>query len=362
MQLTYTKNTPNKVTGIAPIEIFSGTVSDGQALKNAHVWGCPAYVLEPKLTSAGGKIPKWNPRSRRGQYVGVSPVHAETVGVVKNLTSGYLSPQYHLVFDDWFETVYSSLTEQPEEWEDMCQFNSFQTEFDGEPPPLGSDWEDKDSQSGSQAVPQGRPLYHQSIHRPDSGGVPSRATDPHSNPLPPDPALPVSPVDLQNWTRVAPSSAPNPVPIDVESPASPPPPAPNPAPTPSNGHVRRNPSRAAKTQGRGLLDPDPKKKSYSSRPSSLIGFVCAYLFAMSPVSAHMLQSQVQGYNPMSGTQEFLHPRIMQSPFALKASARRDPDLPTLRESISGPHAEQFWNAMDKEIASLESMNTWTVVE
>jgi hypothetical protein len=51
--------TPNSSSGIAPIEIFSCTRSDGQVIRNLHTWGCPAYVLEPKLTQAGGKIPKW---------------------------------------------------------------------------------------------------------------------------------------------------------------------------------------------------------------------------------------------------------------------------------------------------------------
>ena len=69
-------NTPNSV-GLAPIEVFSRTVSDHQALRLAHTWGCPTYVLEPRLTTAGGKIPKWQPRSRRAQYMGTSPLHAE---------------------------------------------------------------------------------------------------------------------------------------------------------------------------------------------------------------------------------------------------------------------------------------------
>ena len=129
-------NTPNAESGIAPIEVFSRTPSYGQALKHMHTWGCPVYVLEPKLTDAGGKIPKWKPRSRRGQYLGKSPVHAETVALVRNLRTGYLSPQYHVVYDDAFKTVYASDDKPPPEWEDMCIFQRFQAEFDeGAPPP-----------------------------------------------------------------------------------------------------------------------------------------------------------------------------------------------------------------------------------
>ena len=107
-------HTPNRESGIAPIEILTLTKSDFQALRNAHTWGSPVYILEPRLTQAGGKIPKWLPRSRRGQYLGVSPVHAENVPLVKNLRTGYLSPAYLVVHDDLFETVYAPDGPPPE--------------------------------------------------------------------------------------------------------------------------------------------------------------------------------------------------------------------------------------------------------
>ena len=69
----------------------------------------------------------------------------------------------------------------------------------------------------------------------------------------------------------------------------------------------------------------------------------------------------------SGIQEALYPATLQSPFylsnpmALKAKKTKDPDLPSTREALAGPHAEHFWKAMDKEIESLESKGTWDVV-
>ena len=50
---------PNAVTGLSPLEILSGTRSDHRDLLRTHVWGCPVYVLDPKLQD-GQKIPKWN--------------------------------------------------------------------------------------------------------------------------------------------------------------------------------------------------------------------------------------------------------------------------------------------------------------
>ena len=89
----------------APVELFSGTKFDSYShLRRLHVWGCPAYVLDPKLQD-GKKLPKWKPRSRRGQYLGRSPTHASTVGMILNRTTGYISPQYHVVYDDLFTTV-----------------------------------------------------------------------------------------------------------------------------------------------------------------------------------------------------------------------------------------------------------------
>jgi len=40
--------------------------------------------------------------------MGVSPSHAETVSLVKNRRTGYITPQFHLVIDEWFETVTSN--------------------------------------------------------------------------------------------------------------------------------------------------------------------------------------------------------------------------------------------------------------
>jgi len=82
---------------------------------------------------------------------------------------------------------------------------------------------------------------------------------------------------------------------------------------------------------------------------------------ITPQSTAMLQTQVLGYDPTTGLQEWLPPGINQSPMALKAKATSDPDLPTLKESLTGPCSEEFWAAMDSEINSLENKGTWEVI-
>jgi len=48
---------PNSVTGLSHLEILTGKRSDHRDLLRTHVWGCPVYVLDPKLQD-GKKIPK----------------------------------------------------------------------------------------------------------------------------------------------------------------------------------------------------------------------------------------------------------------------------------------------------------------
>ena len=42
-----------------------------------------------------------------GQFLGFSRVHSSTVALVRNLHTGHVSPQYHIVVDDKFETVFN---------------------------------------------------------------------------------------------------------------------------------------------------------------------------------------------------------------------------------------------------------------
>ena len=98
-------NLPGRTSGVAPLELFTGvSLASFDHLQRSHVWGCPAYVLDPKLQD-GKKLPKWQARARQGQYLGVSPDHSSTIGHILNLRSGFISPQYHVIYDDLFSTV-----------------------------------------------------------------------------------------------------------------------------------------------------------------------------------------------------------------------------------------------------------------
>ena len=113
---------PAEETGMSADELFSRTTSNHSEILILQPWGCPAYVLMPTLQD-GKKIPKWQPRSRRGQFVGWSPMHASSVGLIRNLMTGRLSPQFHVVFDPWFETVVENGEVPPEMWDVLMTHN-----------------------------------------------------------------------------------------------------------------------------------------------------------------------------------------------------------------------------------------------
>ena len=96
---------PRKDIRKSPFELFTKSVMPAELyLQRQHVWGCPVYVLDPRLQD-GKKIPKWDPRVRRGQFLGFSSQHSSTIGLILNHRTGSVTPQYHCVYDDWFTTV-----------------------------------------------------------------------------------------------------------------------------------------------------------------------------------------------------------------------------------------------------------------
>ena len=142
---------PQRGSGLTPMELITNTKANHADLLRTHVWGCPVYVLEARLQD-NQKIPKWNRRARMGQFLGYSRQHSSTVALVRNLHTGYVSPQYHVVFDDKFETVFHD-GKSPEQIDTICN-NLFESqrecyveeEYDDDglliykPPPLDEVW------------------------------------------------------------------------------------------------------------------------------------------------------------------------------------------------------------------------------
>ena len=92
--------------------VFAAVRHTDNEICHAHVFGCPVYVLDASLQD-GKKIPKWNPRACLGLFLGFSDLHSSLVPLVLNVVTGHISPQFHVIFDDKFETVNSLPIDQP---------------------------------------------------------------------------------------------------------------------------------------------------------------------------------------------------------------------------------------------------------
>ena len=101
--------------GVSTIEIWSRLRFEPvlETLSNYNVWGCPTYILEPKLHKPGVNIPKWAPRSKKGFNMSFRKMHSTQVGLVLNLLTGSISPHYHVVFDEMLSSVMSSTAADP---------------------------------------------------------------------------------------------------------------------------------------------------------------------------------------------------------------------------------------------------------
>jgi hypothetical protein len=93
-------NIPRQDTGLSPEEAYVGT---SWILRTSCILYCHGAV---QLMSSNhqlqddNSLPKWKPRSRRGQFLGVSEFHCQkSVHLVRNLYTHRVSPQFHTVMD-----------------------------------------------------------------------------------------------------------------------------------------------------------------------------------------------------------------------------------------------------------------------
>ncbi len=319
-------HTPKQDTNFSCMELWTTTKSNHNSMLNAQPWGCPTYVLDPQLQD-GHKIPKWQPRSRRGQFMGFSPLHASTVALVRNLTTGNISPQFHVVHDSYFETVHSSPDETPKVWPELIIFQSFKSDFEETPGPILSDeWLSADEKLARDK---------QTIGRRDA------VNSPPSQPVPPDPD-PVAPVQQPQQ--------PQPPPAPPDQPST------TPTPPSSISSPRRS-TRVRKPPDR--LEIDPSQKSYAKS-----------LFAA--VVHNLVNSKTSNYDynylyallldPDLGLMDNMSHELLTACPKLLKSKGNDPDLPTFQQAMTGSYRQEFLDAMQVEIKELEAHNTWIVVK
>jgi hypothetical protein len=373
-------NLPNDTTNLAPLEIFTGIrFSNYTHLRRLHVWGCPVYVLDPKLQD-GKKIPKWEPRSRRGKFLGVSPSHSSTIGLILNLRTGYVSPQYHVVYDDEFTTVPNSESGgllngarpfNADEWHRLVEAGIERVVVDDDDvlPPLHRDWE----------LPLPPPLLPPpaaprapAVTAPEGDGV--QMVDPASFiPVPqhqpflapegenfnfdPDPGDPV------NLEPVLPPTDPDPVPtIQQQQPA-------DATVRTRSGRAVRRPNRLIETMltHHPLASLTPTNSYLNPKHSVRASFLNnQFLMALNWSSAveslrsidhAAMMTLVDKHTDIdTNTVEWMHPMIL----AAKANAE---DNPIWEQAMNGPDRNGYLEACRKELHTLsEDKDAWDVVD
>jgi hypothetical protein len=125
--VTCTVHVYNNTTkyGVIPVDVFTGSTVPRHRLMDVHIWGCPLYVMDPKIQE-GQTLPI------RGNFLVLSQKHASEVPVVVNIGTGAITNHFHVVLDDLFTTV-SSIDreiEPPEHWADVCHENSTHSSVD----------------------------------------------------------------------------------------------------------------------------------------------------------------------------------------------------------------------------------------
>ena len=343
--------TPNRESGMSPEEIFTSTRSDHHALLHAHPWGCPVYVLDPTLRG-GHKIPKWRPRSRQGQYMGASSDHSSTVGLIRNLSTNSITPQFHAVYNDFFETVHSGEEEAPENWTDLIIFNSFCSEHDpDDAPDLSDEWLSQqelaqrlEERAQRRAPPAPDPNEEQARTRQQALREEQRRIQREiQQPEQPQQDPPRRQVQFADPAENAPSA-------NTEG-NDPPESSSTTIPQRSSMRSRQAPQRFEYTTlgtpthlcARALLGVISHQIGLCNRQELDFRYLAALLI-----------------DPSEGTMEGLRPDTCMFPTALKLARGSDPDLPTWRQAMCGPDQEHWEDAVTKEVHELSEHRTWTL--
>ena len=354
-------HTPARDSGFAPIEVFASTKVACSNLQRARVWGCPGYVLSPKLQD-GKKVPKWAPKARRGQFLGFSPCHSSTIALMRNLQTQHISPQFHVVHDELYSTCHA-IDEDDIKWIEL-----FTTQRDFYGP-----YDDEEDDT---------------VHFPplDNAWLPD-AEAPLPPPQPPPPAAP----------QPAPIAVPQPAPTEADDAtivaANPPAPAPTDDIAETSSDDDENDDDIE-----GLPDVPPHPSGRARRRTTPIDFYQPSFFISGPPDAPVrltptpTSRSLLGYlTPLCHDDLFIHSldwdlpfrgrytalNAMNGlhvdpedndvewshPFSLGAKASSD-DEPTLRaiQRMSAIEQDEWYESMETELAALRRKKTFTEID
>ena len=342
---------PNESTGLSPHDLFTKTRWPHSKFQDFHVWGCPVYVLD-KTIADGKKLPRWDSRSKRQVFVGTSRKHASTVPLVLNLETGAITPQFHVVFDDWFAMVTSDPDKLPDfgspEWDKVFGDSTYQYIFDDDAPDHGP--LTFDSTADPFAPFQHRHQEVEAATLKQAPTMPLPVSPPPRTPVTPNPmAVPPAVTTPVEQREPAPAPPPHPVvqaPPQQKEPASPrllptPSPAPlydSPMPTPS---IQRE--KTAVQPAPPPSSTPPRRSGRSRRAPTRLGF-----------------DGTQGHGYSAFFTNYLHSACPSS-FGYKARAVKDPDTLTYEEAMRSDDRSKWIESAQIEISALVKQGTWVEV-
>jgi Reverse transcriptase (RNA-dependent DNA polymerase) len=347
-------------TGIAPIDAVSKVKHHGE-LARTHVFGCPVYVLDPKLQD-GQKIPKFKPRSRRGMFVGFSRHHSSIVPLILNLSTLSITPQYHVIFDDWFTSISNSGEIDPTNpiWDVLFSSSRYRYIFDeNDDVSLNDEWNLESDYAVRDNLLRDMVLPRQRENNDDDEVIPTTvvANDTVANDTVSPRSVPSSPI-----TITVPTTSPmtikqeqlTPTVIELDATVSSPPSQPT-------SSVRRT-TRTSKAPTRYGYD-GTQQGGYTvevyngivSQREQLVQFhknISTNKYVNNKIV--YLAGCFTDYD--NGTVDYPDPVVYAA-----ASRRDDPDTLQYHQAIREPDWEQFRQAALLEIRTLERMGTWQEV-
>ena len=418
-------NMPSK-DGFTPEEKWAGVKEKGFShLRRLHPWGCPAYVLDPRLQD-DKKIPKFLPRARQGVFLGYSKEHATNVGLILNPETKRISPQFHVLYDDWFTTVRSvDEADTPDlatfDWASLIR-RSGGTEqvFDGEVggflPPLDDEWITPEERTHRERVapstpptdvPPSDPPNHgpaqpqPTTHQRENRNTVTQATeddqqvgfDLNDNNFPPLPSQESTVQQREQSsaqqreqssaqqrehppsnTPFEPPSTPNDTPSVGSDPTS------SPLPRRSKRQRRLNPKYFGddfqNLSQDGSIDLSRLKAYHTMhraeqelrRKETKLDHHLEYLQTLDwDTSFNALTSSASSsqskefFANLSKYEDPITGSLLESHPLILAAKSGDNDNPRWHQATSGENAEGFWKAMWKEVMTLQDIDVWDQV-
>jgi hypothetical protein len=331
---THIYNTTPKENGVCPADIFLGTTVPRHRLQHLHTWGCPVYILDPTLAN-GSKLPRWQPKSRLGIFVGMSKFHSSDVPLVLNIQTGFITAQFHVVFDDLFSTVSSIGREEepPDHWQYLC-LHSHYVASDEKHSHLADEWlTPQERESKRRQIEHETKVRHtfEPKQQAPAVSVPTAATP--------------APIATES-TTLAPAIDPAPSIASTATPNAPtttvpPVQPPSTSAAQSSSGLRRS-SRATRGQFNSTRYIDEQANATSTDWKSYEATLAYNAEVVTDYDTGMI--------------DIVDPRV----YAAKVR-RNDPDNPSFKQATEGPHASEYIEAMKLEVATLVSQRAWSAV-